>query len=148
MIHSRLFTQRIRVHGSADISLRMEHAVPLAIPRLFSWRGTVSAPSRVRIAGMLAGIAIMAVISYIVAVQAMLLGGEALRGERRVLEELEQETAVLQGLLAERRSPLAIQASSRVNGMVEVTTVRYVTAHPTVALSLSAAGEGHSSRVR
>ena len=148
MSTSRFYNQRVPVHQSAEISLRMGHAVPLAIPRLFPWRGAVSAPSRVRIAGMLAGLAIMAVISYIVAVQAMLLGGEALRGERRALEELEQETAALQGVLAERRSPLAIQASSRVIGMVEVTTVRYVTAHPTVALSLPAAGEGHSSRVR
>lgn len=145
---SRSYNQRMRIHQSAEISLRMDRAVPLAIPRFFSLRGAVSAPSRVRIAGMFAGLGFMAVISYIVAVQAMLLGGEALRGERRALEELERDTAVLQGLLAERRSPLAIHASSLVNGMVEVTTVRYVSSHSTVALSRSAAGEGHSSRMR
>lgn len=80
-------------------------------------------------------IAVMAVIVYIVAVNAILLSGEAIRREATELNTLERKNRTLANALVERQSPSWLELSARGGGMVTAGNVRYLARDQAVALS-------------
>lgn len=81
------------------------------------------------------GIAFAAIAIYIAAVNAMLLDGQAINREAKVLARLEQDYAALQSLLVQRQSPAQLQANALENGMVAAAGVRYINSGQPVAFS-------------
>ena len=69
----------------------------------------------------------LAALGYILAVNAILLSGEAIHRGQRELAILEREVASLRSTVAEKHSPAWITEYSRANGMVEAAGVRYLT---------------------
>lgn len=83
----------------------------------------------------LCGIIFAAAVLYIASVNAMLLGGEAIRKESGVLKELKREQALLNDSAIRRESPAWLEDESRKGGMVDVGALRYVGSGASVAFS-------------
>lgn len=102
---------------------------------LSAWAISGSVRLRQWLAVALIAAGVGAAITYVIAVNAILLHGEAVKRERRAVSALEQEYAALQARLLARQSPAWLEAEARRGGMVAVTGIRYLTAHQSVALS-------------
>lgn len=110
-------------------------ATALALPhaRAFSW--SFSDRLRRRLGAGALIISIASGIAYVIAVNAILLHGEAMKREEKTLGVLEQEYAALQIELLSRQSPAWLSAQARTQGMVAVEGLRYLTTrHQSVAL--------------
>lgn len=81
------------------------------------------------------GIIFSAAVFYIVSVNAMLLGGEAIRKDSGILKQIRREHALLKGSAIRRESPAWLEGESRKNGMVDAGSLRYVSPGASVALS-------------
>lgn len=75
-----------------------------------------------------------AMAAYIWAVNTILFDGIAIQKNNAVAAILEREYSDLESILAERQSPLWLEETARINGMVEVTDVRYLRPGESVAL--------------
>ncbi|MEK9148362.1 MAG: hypothetical protein AAB650_02895 [Patescibacteria group bacterium] len=107
----------------------------LELPRIFSFRIAFGAAASRWTAIIIAAVGLAAIVVYISAVNAILLGGEALKKDQIILERLEYDLAGLRQIAAERESPAWIQAHSTLNGMVAVSTIRYIRSDQSVALA-------------
>ena len=103
-------------------------SVSLALPR--SAVGVpaiaIGAAKRFRISMVLVIIGAVAALSYVFAVNAILMGGAAILRTERTLAELDRETAILRSEAARLKSPSWVEARSQADGMVNVTAVRYL----------------------
>ncbi len=102
---------------------------------LSAWAISGSVRLRQWLSSALIAAGVGAAITYVIAVNAILLHGEAVKRERKAVAALEQEYAALQARLLARQSPAWLEAEARRGGMVAVTGIRYLTAHQSVALS-------------
>lgn len=115
--------------------LSRRRAVGAARPRLKL--AAIAVPLSLR-RGVAIGAVILALVSvllYILAVNAILFHGIALQRSAAALGELERDRAALEGELFQRRSPAWLAKTADGYGMVGATGVRYLTPPPPVALS-------------
>ena len=110
-------------------------AAALALPRVraFSWSLGDRFGRRLGAGALI--ISIASGIAYVIAVNAILLHGEAMKREGKTLAALEQEYAAFEIELLGRQSPAWLSAQARTQGMVAVEGLRYLTRHQSVALS-------------
>lgn len=87
------------------------------------------------LAALFIAISVTAALSYVLAINAILLRGEAVKLGQKTIAALEQERSALQTRLLAHQSSAWLEAQARTNGMVAVTGIRYLTAHQSVALS-------------
>ncbi|MDP3727397.1 MAG: hypothetical protein Q8R35_02015 [bacterium] len=80
-------------------------------------------------------VAVLAVAAYVAAVNAILLAGEDMKQDRKVLSSLQQEHALLAAALAAQESPAWLEANARAQGMVEATGIHFLNSVGTVAFS-------------
>lgn len=115
-------------------SVARRHPIAAAIP----WLPQLALPAGLRwrwLAMGALGLAVTAATLYVVAVNALLLHGEAMRRASGGLAALERERAALAEELLVRRSPSWLSANARDYGMVEASGMRYLTPPSPVALS-------------
>lgn len=110
-------------------------AAVLALPHAPALSLAIGEPIRRRIAVVLLAVVIAAIVAYVVAVNAILLHGEAMKREEKTLAALEQEYAALHSKLLGRQSPAWLEAQARRQGMVSVQGLRYLTHYQSIALS-------------
>ena len=116
--------------------LRSPTIAALAVARrspLFAIPVSAGARYVISVAAIIA--AILAAIAYVVAVNVMLLAGETMKHDGRILNALLQERSALSSALGSRESPRRIEADARAHGMVEAIGVRFLSPTDTVALS-------------
>lgn len=113
--------------GSAAAVLALPHAPALSL--------VIGERMRRRIAVVLLAVVTAAVGAYVIAVNAILLHGEAMKREEKSVAALEQEYAALHTKLLGRQSPAWLEAQARTQGMVSVQGLRYLTHYQSVALS-------------
>ena len=114
---------------------RRPTAAVFAMPRrTWAFNLPISEAARQWVAFAAIAVAIIAVISYVVAVNTILLSGEAIKRDRMTLNALQQEQAALSSMLVARESPASLEARARASGMVEVTGVRFLDSGGVVAL--------------
>lgn len=90
---------------------------------------------RMRLAGTFALVSFASALIYIIAVNGILLNGEAVKGQTGYLKNLERDYFKLQSALVSRESPAWLEGRSRGIGMVETNNVRFIGEEPSVALS-------------
>lgn len=100
----------------------------------FGWPA-LNSKVALRLAVFFAAVAIAAVIVYIGAVNAMLVGGENALALARELKSLEKRYAKLQDTAVKQESPQWLEQISRSGGMVETRDIRFITQDQSVALS-------------
>ncbi len=110
-------------------------AAVLALPRMRALAWSLGDRFGRRLGAGALIIGIVSGIAYVVAVNAILIHGEAMKREGKTLAALEQEYAVLQIELLGRQSPAWLSLQARTQGMVVVEGLRYLTRHQSVALS-------------
>lgn len=77
----------------------------------------------------------VAVVVYVIAVNAMLLSGQSIQEQQEEVKVLLRETTKLERSIAEHRSPGWLEQVSKERGMVAVSAVRYLTREESLALS-------------
>lgn len=110
-------------------------AVALALPRVRALAWSLGDRFGRRLGAGAAIIGIASGIAYVIAVNAILLHGEAMKREGKTASALEQEYAALEIELLGRQSPAWLSLQARTQGMVVVEGLRYLTRHQSVALS-------------
>lgn len=122
--------------AKAHMLPRRPVAAALVLPRHAEALSLAVSPMvRRRLAGAAIAVSILSVAAYVAAVNAMLLAGEAMKEDAKVLAALEQEYAVLSSSLVARESPAWLESSARANGMVEAQGIRFLMGGDAVALS-------------
>ena len=107
----------------------------LAIPRFFPL-GLPAGGRFLRWCATLAmAIGIASIVFYIFSVNVILLSGKTLRRDIETLKALEGDMSRVREAYANHTAPSWIQERSLANGMVAVTTLRYVSTDPSVALA-------------
>lgn len=123
------------IHSAAIASRRSAEAVaaamPLAFPRVPAF--TFAPAKRFWVSILFLAIGVAAVVSYVVAVNAMLFSGAAVEGHRQALRTLVEERSRLQGLAARQHAPLWLEEASRTQGMVAADGVRYLRGNDSLA---------------
>lgn len=118
-------TAILNIKGRRALPYRLH---PAALARLLAFAPSLDAYVRWWISIAAISVAIASATAYVASVNAMLLAGEAMRRDARVLADLEQEYATRSGELLARESPAPLEASAREAGMVDATGVRFLTA--------------------
>ncbi|OHA09026.1 MAG: hypothetical protein A3B37_03575 [Candidatus Sungbacteria bacterium RIFCSPLOWO2_01_FULL_59_16] len=101
-------------------------ALAIPIPRFAAVRFAVADRTRFWIAIALVAATLASLAAYVVAVNAILLAGETIRREETALRILDQENALLASRAAERQSPLWLERQSRLQGLTEAGSIRYL----------------------
>lgn len=94
-----------------------------------------SPQTRMWLAGTFALASFASALIYIIAVNGILLNGEAVKGQAGYLKTLERDYFKLRSALVSRESPAWLEGRSRDIGMVETNDVRFIGEEPSVALS-------------
>lgn len=113
---------------------RRPQTLAAALPRIFS-RGVGGLELQKWITAVAVTLAILAAVSYVVAVNTIFFDGEAIRQGNSRIRALEHNDAEIERAILERQSPAWLADQSRANGMVAVGTVRYLVTDPSFALS-------------
>jgi len=116
------------IHSAAIASRRSAEAVaaamPLAFPRVPVF--TLAPAKRFWVSILFLIIGAAAVVSYVVAVNAMLFSGAAVEGHRPALRALAEERSRLQDLAVRQHAPLWLEEASRAQGMIAADGIRYL----------------------
>lgn len=116
------------VHSAAIASRRSAEAVaaamPLAFPRVPVF--ALAPAKRFWASIVLIAIGAIAVVSYIIVVNAMLFSGTAVEEHRRALRSLVEERSRLRDIAARHHAPAWLEEVSRVQGMVAADGIRYL----------------------
>ena len=99
-------------------------SMPRAFPRVFAF--TLAPRIRFWVSALLIVVGVVAVVSYIFAVNAMLFSGAAIEDHRQALRMLAEERSRLQDVAARQLAPSWLEEASRVQGMVAADGIRYL----------------------
>ncbi|GEM_PF-2571172 len=106
-------------------------ALPGLVSRSFDWKGVL----RPKIALLAICLAVIASATYVTSVNLMLLSGQAIDRNRSAMKVIQREITDLERSLTARQSPVWLENTSRINGMVAVSAVRYLTREESLAFS-------------
>lgn len=133
IVKRRIFGRGIEPTGGRSM---LEVMTPPAVaawpfPMGVSWFPTPVTRRRLSIISV--AVILASAAAYVAAVNVMLLDGEAMKQDVRILAQRRQEYAGRQSALAARESPAWLEARARADGMVDASTVRFVAAGDSVA---------------
>lgn len=126
-----LLKQNPKTHSLSTVSL----AAPFPLPDVRFWPGPLRESMRRRIMGVLAVVGIAAVVTYVGAVNAILLDGEQVRKGTALLDTLKQEREKLADEAARQQSPLWLGEQAQREGMVAANDIRHLVPEQPIALS-------------
>jgi hypothetical protein len=106
-------------------------ALPAFVIRSFDWKRVL----RPKIALFAICLAVIASATYVTSVNLMLLSGQTIERNRTAIKVIQREITDLERSLTERQSPAWLENTSRTNGMVAVSAVRYLTREESLAFS-------------